>query len=246
MTTRPPLVLRRTAAAGAIIVLVVAVGAAAVFAWLSWWRPSLHSDEVYGIDVSHHQGRIDWARVAADDIKFAYIKASEGGDFTDSQFALNWQNSERAGVPRGAYHFFTLCRPGEVQARHFLRVAPPDPAALPPALDLEFGGNCARRPSVAVIRQEVRAFLDIVEKAWRRPVLLYVLDSFDRRYRISATFERPLWRRSLSRPADSDWTVWQLHGFARVGGITGRVDLNVAKARELSWRVGAATTESAG
>src|SRR3712207_5835541 len=53
------------------------------FVWVPNWRPPLNDDEWYGIDVSAHQGEIDWELVANDDIDFAYIKASEGEDFVD-------------------------------------------------------------------------------------------------------------------------------------------------------------------
>ncbi|HEX2068810.1 MAG TPA: GH25 family lysozyme, partial [Actinomycetota bacterium] len=62
-----------------IVVAILLVAATLVwFIWLPEYRPTLKAGERYGIDVSHHQGRIDWPRVAADDISFAYIKASEG------------------------------------------------------------------------------------------------------------------------------------------------------------------------
>ena len=56
------------------------------FLWVPNWRPPLEEGERYGIDVSAHQDGIDWRRVADDDITFAYIKATEGGDFTDDRF----------------------------------------------------------------------------------------------------------------------------------------------------------------
>lgn len=143
-----------------------------VFAGWCWfvvvpnWRPLLRDGERYGVDVSAHQGEINWHRVASDGIEFAYIKASEGGDFTDSRFAENWTAAGEAGLDRGAYHFFTLCRPGDEQARHFIAVAPPDPPALAPAVDLELAGNCTRRPPASDVQAELRAFLEIVEAAW--------------------------------------------------------------------------------
>lgn len=45
--------------------------------------------EISGVDVSHHQGQIDWDALAADGTTFAYIKASEGGDWTDDLFSAN-------------------------------------------------------------------------------------------------------------------------------------------------------------
>jgi lysozyme len=114
------------------------IGAVAVARWIWFpnYRPALVEGERYGLDVSNHQGAIDWERVAGDDIDFVYIKATEGGDFVDSRFEDNWRGAGAAGLDRGAYHFFTLCRTGADQARNFLDVVPHLEAELPLAIDL--------------------------------------------------------------------------------------------------------------
>src|SRR3546814_10959451 len=60
--------------------------------------------ERHGIDVSHHQGAIDWARVAADGVEFAYLKATEGGGFSNPRFVSNASAAEAAGIGVGASH----------------------------------------------------------------------------------------------------------------------------------------------
>lgn len=79
-----------------------------VFVWFPDHRPALRVGERYGVDVSNHQGVIEWERVSADGISFAYIKATEGGDHVDAQFYANWRAAATAGLDRGAYHFFTF------------------------------------------------------------------------------------------------------------------------------------------
>jgi lysozyme len=218
---------RRVAAVGAVSVL---LGAGVWFLWLPNYRPPLKPGESYGIDVSHHQGSIDWTAVAADGISFAYIKASEGSDFVDDRFEENWDGAGRAGLRRGAYHFFTLCTPGIDQARHFLSVVTLDPNDLPPAVDLEIAGNCSERPAARSVRLELAAFVDTVERAARQPMLLYLGDDFEDRYGASGWLDRPLWlRRFLRRPSGQGRTVWQVMGYARIDGIGGRVDLDVMK-----------------
>lgn len=222
---------RRLAAklvAGAVL-LITLVAAVGWWVVVPHWRPGLRDGERYGIDVSNHQGRIDWERVADDDIDAAYVKATEGGDFVDDRFAENWEGAGAAGLERGAYHFFTLCRSGADQAANFLRVAPPDTAALPPAVDLELGGNCSARPAEEALLEELRAFLEVVERAWGRPALLYTNDDFDDHYAVRE-LGRPLWEIGrVFRPSDHRWQVWQLHGFAKVDGVPGRVDLDVLR-----------------
>jgi lysozyme len=208
-------------------VLFLALAMVGWFLWVPNWRPALKPGEVYGIDVSAHQGPIDWRLVAHDDISFAYIKATEGGDFVDERFSDNWAEADFAGLERGAYHFFTLCTPGATQADNFLRVAPPDESALPPAVDLELAGNCTDRPSATEVEQQLNVFVETIEDAWEREVVLYVGNDWEELYPTRRRLDRPLWiRRFVLRPSE-DWTIWQLHGYARVDGMNGGVDLNV-------------------
>lgn len=211
-----------------LIVLVVLVGTGVWTIGIPRYRPDLNVDERYGIDVSHHQGEIDWEAVAGDDIDFAYIKATEGGDHVDARFAENWAGATNAGLEVGAYHFFTFCRPGAEQAENFLSVAPDDPDALPPVIDLELAGNCEDRPSRDDIRREVDAFISTVEAAIDQPVVLYIGDDFEGFYELRDDIDRPVWHRRLYlRPDIGDWWMWQLSYRAEIDGIDGGVDLNV-------------------
>jgi lysozyme len=194
-------------------------------------HPSDPSTRYHGIDVSHHQGHIAWAKLPRQGVDFAYIKATEGGDHVDTRFSINWHAARAAGVRRGAYHFFTFCRSGRDQAAHFVRHVPFETGALPPAVDLELPGNCSRRPSRAEFYRELGEFLRIVEASYGQPAVLYLTRVFDRRYQVSATFNRPLWLRSLhaepsfgARP----WAIWQVSNVRRLDGVNGHVDWNVA------------------
>lgn len=214
----------------ALVLLLVILPLAAFAGWRAFrgWQPDPGRYPVRGIDVSHHQGPIDWTAVAADDVAFAYLKASEGGDHRDRRFAANWRAARAAGLKVGAYHFFTFCRPGADQARNFLAVVPALPDALPPAVDLEFGGNCAAAPTEADLRRELAAFLSLVEARYGRPAVLYVTPDFHKAYG-HVLPQRPLWKRKIVMPpfGGRPWTFWQFHNRGRVEGITGPVDLNV-------------------
>jgi len=198
-------------------VLVVGVG------WSAFveHRPGLKVGERYGIDVSAHQGPVDWKAVAGDGIDFAYLKATEGGDHIDARFAENWRGARAAGVDRGAYHFFTLCRPGAEQARHFLDVAPD--GELPRAVDVELAGNCSARPDATDVERELQAFLDRVG----RDTVLYVGHDFADRYSLDVLFAHARWVPRFLRRPSGPWTVWQVSGFAHVHGVSGRADLDV-------------------
>lgn len=204
------------------------VAALTWWVWLPSWRPDRRPGEVHGLDVSNHQGEIDWQAVADDGIDFAWIKASEGGDFVDAFFAANWQGATDAGVRRGAYHFFTLCRPGAEQAANFLAVVPREGTMLAPSIDLELAGNCSQRPSQAWLERELGDFIELVEAATGQQVLLYVGADMEQEYDIKTVFDRPLWERRILRRPAGPWEVWQASFFADINGVAGGVDLNLA------------------
>src|SRR5687768_6999295 len=167
----------RRAAKPAILLALFAV-LAMLGLWLGAgaWHPSDREFPVQGIDVSHHQGVVDWHRLPAQGVDFAYIKATEGEDHRDRLFAANWAAAGASGIRRGAYHFFTLCRPGAAQAANFIAAVPAEADALPPAVDLEYGGNCAARPARAALLRELKAFIGAVERQSGKRAILYLTE----------------------------------------------------------------------
>jgi lysozyme len=114
---------------------------------------------------------------------------------------------------------------------------PPGRAArlsgMSPAVDLEIAGNCSERPSAAAVAEELGTFADTVEAAWARPLVLYIGDDWEREYPTRERLDRPLWhRRFLRRPNVDGWSIWQIHGYAKVEGIIGGVDLNIMRATD--------------
>jgi lysozyme len=193
------------------------------------WIPNAPSRSQYpvrGIDVSHHQGQINWSAVKASGIRFAYIKATEGTGFTDATFAENWKNSNAAGIVHGAYHFFTLGTSGESQAAHFIATVPADANALPPAIDLEFSGyNKERRPPPEEFQRELATFWDAVVAHYRKLPVVYTASDFQKQYLRFMPIER-LWIRDVVLKPDAGWTFWQFSARGRVHGVPGFVDLN--------------------
>jgi lysozyme len=104
---------------------------------------------VKGVDVSHYQGEIDWQGLRAGGVRFAYIKATEGAHYRDPRFAANWRRSREAGIPRGAYHFFSMCKPGAEQAANFIDAIPAGGQSLPQALDAEQMEACPNGQAAA-------------------------------------------------------------------------------------------------
>ena len=217
---------RRTLMAlGALAALALAAVIAILWAWRAY-QPDPSRYPVRGVDVSHHQGAVDWPRVAGQGIAFAYLKASEGKDYRDDGFARNWRQARSAGIRVGAYHYFTFCSSGRAQAANFLATVPHEADALPVAVDLEFGGNCGARPSGADLARELSIFLAMVEAREGKAAVLYVTPEFLAAYG-SVLPGRGLWRRSILHGPDQPWTLWQYQNRGKVEGVTGPVDISV-------------------
>jgi lysozyme len=189
-----------------------------------------------GIDVSHHQGQIDWPAVRQSGICFAFIKSTEALTFTDPMFVSNWEAAKNAGIIRGAYHFFRPQAHPEMQASHFLAQLKNDPGELPPVLDVEVLDGLAPRQLLA----RAKACADAITRTLTRPIL-YTGASFWRdTLEDSAAFAaHPLWiahHTSALSPtvpnAWSTWTFWQHSQHGCVPGINGHVDLNRSNSAE--------------
>ena len=217
------------------VAIALLTGAALVAYFRGTWIPNFPPKSAFpvrGIDVSRHQGAIQWRLIPHDEVQFVYIKATEGGDSRDSRFAENWKTTADAGLRRGAYHFFTLKTPGSQQAANFTAVVPNEPDALPPAIDLEFWGNSSVRPPVAEFQRELNAFISAVRSFYGREPVLYTAMDFKTDYLDGFPVPR-LWIRSVITaprlPNSDNWIFWQFSEKMRVRGIEGFVDHNVFK-----------------
>jgi len=189
--------------------------------------PLLAGYAVHGIDVSAYQGRIDWAEVARHQVKFAFIKATEGVTLRDSRFQRNWGAARKAGVYRGAYHYFQPTYDGARQANLFTRTVPLSPGDLPPVLDVEH----TQFHDVAEMRRNVHVWLRLVERHYGVRPILYSNYGFYKRYLAGHFDKYPLWLAHYEveqpRLPREKWIIWQHSDEAYIPGIRGTVDFNV-------------------
>jgi lysozyme len=210
--------------------------------WDAWRtflvEPSVERFPIRGIDVSHHQGGIDWAMVKASGQAFAFIKATEGIDFRDTRFGENWAQARAQGLLTGAYHFFTFCSPGLAQAENFLAVAPREARTLPLAVDVEFTGNCQGWTNIDEIRQELLIFEEHVRAHVGYAPLLYTTEDVRLELVPADLHAHGYWVRSLwGQPSDEiRWHFWQYSDTGNVPGVSGEVDLNVFAGPRSSWQ----------
>ncbi|MEM0898349.1 MAG: GH25 family lysozyme [Pseudomonadota bacterium] len=199
---------------------------------------------VHGVDVAKWQRDVNWQALARQNIRFAFIKATEGGDLLDDRFSQNWRGAAQAGIPRGAYHFYYFCTSAAVQARWFIQNVPKQSGALPPVLDMEWNSKsptCRLRPPPATVRSEMRIWLDMVKRHYGKQPLIYTTVDFHRENLAGHFPNEVFWLRSVKahprvtypgRP----WTFWQYTGTGRIEGQAGDIDINVFGGNERKWR----------
>jgi lysozyme len=202
-----------------------------------------HTLPVQGIDVSYYQGDIDWATVRRAGIRFAFIKATEGGDHYDPKFLDNWHGAKRAGIARGAYHFVYWCRPAHEQALWFMLNVPSDPEALPPVLDLEWNGHsktCPGKVSRSVALQKIQIMLDAMQAHTGKRPIIYTDPAFYREVLQGQLHDYHFWLRSVAAEphkvyGNRKWAFWQFTQTGHVPGVKGKVDRNAFNGTERDW-----------
>jgi lysozyme len=190
--------------------------------------------DIHGIDVSHHQDVIDWDEVKSMNVenmqlRFTFIKATEGLINVDRMFRRNWFKSREEGITRGAYHFFIATKSGKKQADNFIAQVTLEPGDLPPVLDVEqlYGA----RPKD--LRARVKDWLCTIEEYYKVKPIIYTNVDFYDHYLGEEFDEYPLWVAHYLQPHNPrikrEWTFWQHSETGRVNGIVNRVDFNVFK-----------------
>jgi lysozyme len=194
--------------------------------------PDVSGYPVRGVDVSSHEGPIQWDQVKAGAIAFAYMKATEGDTFVDATFAANWRGAAAAGLAEGAYHFYDFCDAGADQAANFIKTVPFTAGALPMVLDLEESEDCAKMPPKAAFLKDLAAFVAKVQAAYGLKPVLYVNLSIYNEYLTEVGPGYALWiadptHAAPGMPAGTDWTFWQYSWNGKVPGIAPETDLDV-------------------
>ncbi len=221
-----------------LLIILVIVGIAAFFilqalfdsGTLRFNYPDREDFPVQGIDVSHHQGEIDWQAIPKGEVQFAFIKATEGGDHKDKRFQENWDAALAVGIVPSAYHFFSFCKSGAEQAANLIATAPKQKGCLPPAIDLEYGGNCSERPSKEAFIKELTVLSDSLFSYYGQRPILYSTPTFYEEYLDGEMQDHIYWARSILGEPDlsdaRDWQFWQFTDKGELQGIKGPVDLN--------------------
>lgn len=197
---------------------------------------------IHGIDVSYAQGKIDWQKVKLmeDDglrISFAFIKATEGKDFTDTFFQRNWREAAKVGLVCGAYHFFRPETNGADQARFFLKTVKLEKGDMPLIVDVENLDGV----TPAQMRNQLNSFIYNVHYLTGIKPIIYSGLSFYQDYLEGYYNGYTLWIAHYDKPElklkpESDWWFWQHSDKAKVNGINHAVDFDTFKGDSTAFR----------
>ena len=187
-----------------------------------------------GIDVSVHNGKLDWDKMKKAGIQFAMIRAGYGQNNIDGQFKRNITECNRVGIPCGVYWFSYALNEGMArqEAQYCLAAVKGYKLEYPIAFDFEYDSvNYAKKQGVTITKvlasKIAIAFCSEIEKAG-----YYVLNYANPDY-LSNYFNADVpkkfglwlaaWNNDTNPPRECK--IWQ-YGVGKVSGFSGDFDLN--------------------
>jgi len=146
--------------------------------------PVNRAAQTEGVDVSSHQGNVNWSGLWSSGVKWAYVKATEGTYYKNPYFAQQYNGSYNIGMIRGAYHFATPdTATGTAQADYFVNNGggwSRDGKTLPGALDIEwnpYGAACFGKTRSGMVTW-IRDFLNRYKARTGRDAVIYTATSW--------------------------------------------------------------------
>lgn len=193
--------------------------------------------DLKGIDVSQHQGKIDWEKVKADGVKFAILRAGFGKNNIDQQFKRNISECNRLGIPVGVYWFsYALSVDMALdEAKYCLAAIKPYKVDFPVFFDFEYDSvDYAKRCGVNITANSASAmaiaFMQKVKAAgyvagW------YANPHYIKSYLNNPVLEQfPLWiahyASKYSYSGKANVVMWQYSSSGVVNGVSGNCDMN--------------------
>lgn len=190
---------------------------------------------VRGIDISAHNGNIDFNKVAAEGFEFVFIKATEGVSFKDKNFRHNYDRAQAAGLKTGIYHFFRFDRDGVEQALNLMRTAGKRRPELGFVIDVEKSGNPDSIPADTINRR-LTQMVEYLNLLGHR-VMFYTNRDGYYDYLADSFAGYPLWICGFSEnPINAEWSFWQFNHRGSVSGIKGDVDLDAFCGSRDEWK----------
>ena len=186
-----------------------------------------------GLDVSHHQGEIDFEKLGAfqfhDTLSFVYIKASEGVSHVDRQYKVNAKGFEGIKKPYGFYHFFQPSQSALQQAKHFINSVQSLNSQLKPVLDIELLLPLSTNEMI----DSIQVYMSEIEYRLKTKPIIYTYRSYYEDYLKGALDDQVFfwiadYSKNVDLISDNQIVIWQFSDKGKMNGINELVDLNVA------------------
>lgn len=203
-------------------------------------------DYIYGIDVSSHNGSIDWAAVKKSGVQFAMIRCGYRGYLTgkivmDATFEYNILNAYKNGIPVGIYFYSTAVNETEAveeaayvtelikkNSQHGIKVS------YPVAYDFEeFYNNDERSRAKTLSKSQISsnaaAFLDYIKTSGYTPMFYAGKNPMKDNFEAFLASRYNFWLANYANATEyaGRFFMWQFTSSGEVGGVQGRVDMNV-------------------
>ncbi len=210
-----------------------------------WWHGEVVVDRskypIVGIDVSSHNGDIDFYKVKNDGYTFVIIKASQGikeKRQRDKNFSNNYDRAKANGLKIGAYHYFEMGEDGVNQAKNFVEAVGWRHLDLPLIIDVEEDNETNKNISDDITMKNLNAMIDNLQSRGFK-VMIYTNGNGYKKYvKDRLPINVNLWICSFKDPEKIKHIPNQLQQYSkkgRVNGINGDVDLDVFNGNEKQW-----------
>lgn len=191
--------------------------------------------DIYGIDVSHHQGKIEWVKVRewnGKKISFVYVKASEGATYVDKTYNTNLKEATDNNLLVGSYHYFRTTSSVKNQFENFIKHVDIDKQNLIPLIDVEEKKNWNN----AEFHKNFQEFLNLVENHFGAKPIIYTVNSF---YNINLSGKYKSYHFLIGRYGENppnmkdktSWTIWQFTETGKVDGIPKYADIDLLNSK---------------
>lgn len=184
------------------------------------------------IDVSYHNGNINFKKVAADGIDGVIIRAGYGSGHIDKKFIDNIKGARSAGLPVGVYWFSYAYSVGLAhrEAQQCLDAIKPYTIDLGVFFDWEYDSmryakNHGVTPNKKLITQLNRAFVSAIKDAGYKAGIYFNKD-YANRWIDTDAIDCIKWYARYTSAAGFDCDLWQYTSSGKVDGISGHVDIN--------------------
>ena len=186
--------------------------------------PCTISDSIKGIDVSYHNGSIQWQTLKDNhpEIQFVFIRATVGLN-KDPKYQEYLEGANDVGILNGAYHYYWSNRNSTKQFNNFKKTVSMSSHNLVPVLDVEKPSKYGDEN----LRRGIANWLKLAEEEYGVKPILYTNLNFYNEHLKGYFNDYPKWIAAYSRcPSSVDWDIHQYSETGRLRGISGNVDLN--------------------